>query len=122
MQDESPHAPVSVDRESTRELPTASFKFYLSSNDRDAQTHIIDSVETVCASVFPGPASFEVVFSSEDAELPEKATIMITPSLVRLSPGPEKRYFGDFSDPERLHVLLSEDRASTIEGSIHTDE
>lgn len=84
------------------------FRLYLQTSSLTTQNHLIDAVHTVCASVYHQVDQFEVV----DADTHDHATdnIRVRPALVRVSPKPERYYFGDLTDPERLHAVLSEDR------------
>lgn len=52
--------------------------------------------------------SFEVVDVAEDPESAEKWRILATPTLLRVSPEPQRRLIGDLSDAATVWAMMGE--------------
>ena len=87
---------------------TVRFRFYLGPTAVPEHPHVIDVVRTVCAGVYGRLDAFDVV--RVDPATARADNVQVTPTLERTFPAPARRFFGDFTDPERLHRLLTEDR------------
>ena len=92
----------------------AEFELYLHAEDQATDRHVIDAVKTVCASIYDKIDSFDVIRCGGNSNATRPGFINVTPSLVRVLPAPRRHYFGDFTDPERLHGLLSKDQPSKL--------
>ncbi|MAA73944.1 MAG: hypothetical protein CMN28_04495 [Salinisphaeraceae bacterium] len=92
-------------------LDRARFRLFLEDLDDAEVRHISEIIQTVCVSVYGELGSFEVTTLSELNDDRQAWDTPILPALLRVSPRPEKRYFGDLIDSNRLHNLLVEDRA-----------
>jgi len=53
-----------------------------------------------------GQCSFEVINVLDNPQRAEEDNILATPTLIKVSPPPERRVVGDLSDKERLLTAL----------------
>ncbi|MBO1079898.1 circadian clock KaiB family protein [Roseomonas haemaphysalidis] len=69
---------------------------------------VIEAVRALCQSRAGMAAELEVVDIYQQPELAERDRVLAAPTLLRLSPLPERRLVGDLSDEARLLALLAE--------------
>jgi len=76
------------------------------SDGSDVSRRAIADLERLCA----GPRGLEwdvrIIDVLQDPRRAERARIVATPTLLRVSPGPERRVIGDLSDRERTLLAL----------------
>lgn len=96
----------------------ARFRLFLDDVDEAEIRHASEIIQTVCISVYGELESFDVVTLTELAQDRQAHNVPIVPALLRVTPRPEKRYFGDLMDSNRLHNLLSEDKNSLLLQSV----
>ena len=57
----------------------------------------------------PGQYSLEIVNIADNVEMARQDQVIASPTLIRLSPLPQRRFIGDLSDAERLTAMLQSD-------------
>ncbi len=65
-------------------------------------TRAIANLKAVCEKYFPDHYKLEIVDLYQQPELSKGEQLVVAPTLVKLSPLPERRLVGDLSDEERL--------------------
>ena len=63
-------------------------------------------LRTLCEGEFRGCCEFEVVDVIERPELADEARIIATPTLIKLTPEPQRKIIGDLSNRDRLLLAL----------------
>ena len=66
----------------------------------------IAKVKEVCERYLPGRYNLQVIDIYQQPALAEEDQIIVAPTLVRKSPGPLRKVFGDFSDGDRILLGL----------------
>jgi len=66
----------------------------------------IGNLQAICRTTLEEPCDFEVIDVLERPERAERARIVVTPTLVREVPPPERRIVGDLSDGPRVAEAL----------------
>lgn len=64
------------------------------------------NLRALCESRLPGGYELEVVDTRKQPALAEEQRILATPTVVRLTPPPQRRVIGDLSDPRRAAYAL----------------
>lgn len=81
------------------------FKLYVVGNTpRSAKA--IDNLRGFLESAFGGVYSLEVIDLLKDPAAGDEDKILATPSAIKLSPPPEQRILGDFSDKAKVFFGL----------------
>lgn len=65
------------------------------------------NVRTICEEHFPAAHEIEIVDLLENPELAGNDGIVVTPTLLKLSPKPLQRLIGNLSDTRQVVVTLS---------------
>lgn len=89
-------------------METLKFVLYLA-DDLPASRRAAHVVDRQLRQVCTGRYELEVVDVSSDPARAESARIVATPTLVRISPAPERRVVGDLSDWNRVIAALEID-------------
>lgn len=76
------------------------------SDASDVSRRAIANLEALCAACRGGEWDVRVIDVLEDPKSAERARIVATPTLLRVSPGPERRVVGDLADRERTLLAL----------------
>ena len=66
----------------------------------------VASIKMFCDKFLKGRYSLEVVDVYQQPDLADEQRILATPTLVRMSPLPFRRFVGNLTDPERLSAAL----------------
>ncbi|HEX3131519.1 MAG TPA: circadian clock KaiB family protein [Thermoanaerobaculia bacterium] len=66
----------------------------------------VASIRMFCDKFLKGRYSLEVIDVYQQPALADEQRILATPTLVRVSPLPFRRFVGNLSDPERLSAAL----------------
>jgi circadian clock protein KaiB len=66
----------------------------------------LQSVRSACARPHPVRYEVEIVDLSEQPDAAEHAGVVVTPTLVRVQPGPERRWIGDFAVADDVALAL----------------
>lgn len=69
----------------------------------------VASLRSLCGSFGPARASIEIVDVLHEPDRALRDSIFVTPTLVRLSPGPELKLLGALSDRARVRLALGLD-------------
>ena len=64
------------------------------------------NLRMLCESFLPGGYELEVVDAAEQPDLAEEQRILVTPTVIRLHPSPQRRVIGDLSDHRRAALAL----------------
>ena len=81
------------------------FKLYLVNRTKKSLM-IIEELAILLKDAFDGHYNLEVIDIIERPELAEKAKILATPTLEKVSPEPVIKIVGDFSDKETVLLAL----------------
>ncbi|MDQ6718459.1 MAG: circadian clock KaiB family protein [Gemmatimonadota bacterium] len=65
------------------------------------------NVKAICDEHFPSAHELEVINLLENAELALRDGVVVTPTLLKLSPLPAQRLIGNLSDKHQVLVTLS---------------
>ncbi|MES1245258.1 MAG: circadian clock KaiB family protein [Acidobacteriota bacterium] len=66
----------------------------------------VAGIRSFCDRFLKGRYSLEVIDVYQQPALADEQRILATPTLVRMSPLPFRRWVGNLSDPERLSAAL----------------
>lgn len=66
----------------------------------------LQSIRSACARSHPFRYEVEIVDLSEHDDAGRQAAVVVTPTLVRVHPGPERRWIGDFAVPDEVALAL----------------
>ena len=69
------------------------------------------NLRVLCESRLPGSYELEVIDATEQPGLAEEQRILATPTVLRLTPLPQRRVIGDLSDHQRAAYALGLPRA-----------
>lgn len=86
------------------------FKLFVAGSSSRSQ-QAIANLKRICAGITGGPA-WTVVDVMRDPQQAEDLRILTTPTLLKVSPGPERRVTGDLSDVPGVLVSLAIDPAT----------
>lgn len=67
----------------------------------------VETVRRFCESHLPGRHDLEIVDVFQQPALAEKDGVLAAPTLLKLSPAPERRLTGTLDEPRLLRDLLS---------------
>ena len=89
--------------------PPASFRLFVSGPGvrTDAAER---AVRAACERRYGSDYELRVTDVEEQPEVEIDAGVFLTPTLIRISPGPEKRWIGEFADTDALTHALGGDR------------
>ncbi len=62
----------------------------------------IENIEKFCKKYLKQHYTFKVIDLYQNPELAKSKNIIAVPTLVKESPGPERRFVGDMSDEEKI--------------------
>jgi len=62
----------------------------------------VRNIRTICSKYLEGRSQLEIIDIYQQPHLASEAKIMAIPTLVRISPLPERRFIGDLSITERI--------------------
>lgn len=82
-----------------------SFRLYVAGNTERSQTAEVN-LRFLCEARLSGMYEVEVIDAVERPELAEEGRILATPTVVRLTPPPQRRVIGDLSDHGRAAIAL----------------
>lgn len=82
-----------------------SFRLYVAGQTERSSTAEAN-LRALCESRLPGGYELEVVDTREQPALAEEQRILATPTVVRLTPPPQRRVIGDLSDRRRAAYAL----------------
>ncbi len=85
--------------------PRCVLELYVS-DASDVSRQAIADLEALCAASRGREWDVSVIDVLEDPKRAERARIVATPTLLRVSPGPERRVVGDLADRERTLLAL----------------
>jgi len=66
----------------------------------------LQAVRAACLALDRHRFDLEVLYLPEGDAVARRDGILLTPTLVRAAPGPERRWIGDLTDPDRVQDLL----------------
>jgi circadian clock protein KaiB len=66
----------------------------------------IDNITAICDNELKGRCELEIIDLLEEPDAAGRYEVAVTPLLIKEWPEPERRFFGDLSDPERLRREL----------------
>ncbi len=81
-------------------------KLYVSGNTLRSR-QAIANLQTFCDRELPDNCAVEIIDLIEFPEIAELEKILITPTLVKVSPEPQERIIGDLSDTKVLSLVLN---------------
>lgn len=92
-------------------MVTYSFRLYVAGQTERSQAAEAN-LRALCESSLPGDYELEVVDATDRPGLAEEQRILATPTVVRLTPLPQRRVIGDLSDHQRAAYALGLPRAA----------
>jgi circadian clock protein KaiB len=81
------------------------FTLFVSGDDEQCELAVA-RLRSLCESRVPGRYRLEVIDVAERPDLAEEERIVVTPTVVRRAPFPERRVMGDLSDDIRTAAAL----------------
>lgn len=81
-------------------------KLYISGNTLRSR-RAIANLQAFCDRELPDKSIVEIIDVMKSPEIAEVEKILITPTLVKVSPEPQERIIGDLSDTEVLSLVLN---------------
>lgn len=87
-----------------------SFRLYVAGQTERSQAAEAN-LRALCESRLPGGYELEVIDATEQPGLAEEQRILATPTVLRLTPLPQRRVIGDLSDHQRAAYALGLPRA-----------
>ena len=69
----------------------------------------LENIRRICAQLEPGTCELEVIDVIDQPQAAERASVVATPTLIKLSPPPVWRIVGDLSRPEAVLRALTAD-------------
>jgi circadian clock protein KaiB len=90
--------------------PLQTFRLYVISAS-PASSRAMVNARRFFEQYLPGAHRLDVLDIAENVEAARADQIIASPTLVRLSPLPQRRLIGDLSDTERLRATLGLERA-----------
>src|SRR5579859_3648888 len=87
------------------------FRLYVAGQTERSQAAEAN-LRVLCESLLPGGYELEVIDAVEQPGLAEEQRILATPTVLRLTPPPQRRVIGDLSDRRRAADALGLPRAS----------
>lgn len=81
------------------------FRLYIA-GQTERSVAAVANLRMLCESVVPGGYELEVVDAAEHPDLAEEQRILVTPTVLRLAPSPQRRVIGDLSDHRRAARAL----------------
>ncbi|MES2991203.1 MAG: circadian clock KaiB family protein [Pseudomonadota bacterium] len=94
-----------------RPVPQQTFRLYVSSAS-PASSRAMVNARRFFEEHLPGAHRLDVLDIAEHVEAARADQIFASPTLVRLTPLPQRRLIGDLSDTERMRVTLGLARPS----------
>jgi len=91
-------------------VTTYSFRLYVAGQTERSQAAEAN-LRVLCESRLPGSYELEVIDATEQPGLAEEQRILATPTVLRLTPLPQRRVIGDLSDHQRAAYALGLPRA-----------
>ena len=91
-------------------MTTYSFRLYVAGQTERSQAAEANR-RVLCESRLPGSYELEVIDATEQPGLAEEQRILATPTVLRLTPLPQRRVIGDLSDHQRAAYALGLPRA-----------
>ncbi len=76
-------------------------KLYIAGNSAISRT-AIRNLKQICETNYTDGYTLEIVDVVKEPDLIETEKIIATPTLIKISPGPEKRFIGDFSNARKI--------------------
>ncbi|MGI5471354.1 circadian clock KaiB family protein [Streptomyces sp. CA-132043] len=86
-------------------MTTYSFRLFVAGQTVRSQ-EAVANLRLLCDSRLRDRYDLQVVDAVEHPELAEEERILATPTVIRLSPPPQRRVIGDLSDQQRTAVAL----------------
>ncbi|GAB3878274.1 hypothetical protein GCM10027612_02260 [Microbispora bryophytorum subsp. camponoti] len=91
--------------ETVPDVTTYSFRLYVAGNSERSHAAEVN-LRFLCDAHLSGMYEVEVIDTVARPELAEEGRILATPTVVRLTPPPQRRVIGDLSDHGRAAVAL----------------
>jgi circadian clock protein KaiB len=85
--------------------PSFFFRLYVAGQTERSQTAVAN-LRFLCESNLSGAYEVEVIDAAERPDLAAEGRILATPTVVRLTPLPQRRVIGDLSDHARAAAAL----------------
>jgi circadian clock protein KaiB len=82
----------------------------------DLSVRAISNVTALCDTYLRGHFQLEVIDVHRAVVLTRSHNVLVTPTLVKESPPPERRVVGDLSDSERFLAMLNADGRADPDG------
>ena len=89
-------------------MSTFEFRLFVSGGTPHSQK-AIENLEKIRDQYLQGDCQIRIVDVLTDPESAEKNKILATPTLVRVSPTPQRRVIGDLSDFQRVITVMGID-------------
>jgi len=85
----------------SRQAISLSLRLYVLGNTQKSNL-AIDNLKYICETHLPGMYSLDIYDVLKNPKMIEEDNVLATPLLIKLSPGPQVRIIGDFSNSERV--------------------
>ena len=93
-------------------MSTFKFRLFVSGGTPHSQK-AIENLEKIREQFLQGDCQIRIVDILTDPESAEEHKILATPTLVRVSPAPQRRVIGDLSDIQRVIAVMGIGPVST---------
>jgi len=86
-------------------LANITLRLYITGHSPRSQI-AVQNLQSICQSLYQGECEIEIVDVLTDPEKAETDHILATPTLIKISPPPERRVIGDLSDFKKAIAAL----------------
>ena len=93
-------------------MTTFVFRIYMAANSPNS-VRALTNLRAICRNYFNDQPQIEIVDVLEEPHRALADGVLITPSVVRISPSPPRMILGDLSDVKRTLVILKPEQEVT---------
>jgi circadian clock protein KaiB len=90
---------------SRRPVSAFHFRLYVAGKTERTDAALVN-IRMICESRLPDGYDLEVIDALERPDLAEGDAVLIAPTVVRVTPSPQRRVYGDLSDHARASAAL----------------
>ena len=106
MQLVPPHSEIQMPPADDADQARIAFKLFVTGGTPRAERAVFD-LRRLCDVELRGRGDFVVIDVLERPRMAEELRILVTPTLIKLAPGPIRRVVGDLSDTSKVLVGLN---------------
>ena len=84
------------------------FKLYVLKDSPQCQ-QAMATLDEICSNQLKGRCDNTIIDVALDPQAAEDDDVLVTPTLIKIAPSPQRRVLGDFSNAQRLLAALEVD-------------